>query len=177
VTGPAAWRRVLPATVGLLLVACAALVIIGLTIERGSSPHVETGVVEPTQHSESAEGTQAETGDEQPPVNTAHSESAEGEAVLGVPIESPVALAGLAVVSVALAALVWRRATRPVTGVVIVFTVAAGALDVAEISRQLSGDRVGLAVLAGLIALLRVATVTGATVLWRAAPTHTAAAG
>jgi hypothetical protein len=173
VTGPAAWRRALPAVVGLLLVVCAALVIIGVTIERGGEAHTDTGVAS-TGHSEGAEGGHAETGGEQPHADSpAHQEGAAAEAVLGVPIESPAALVGLAV---GLAALVWRRPTRLVTGVVVVFTVAAGVLDVAEISRQLSADRAWLAVLAGLIAVLRVATLAGAAVLWRAAATRAAAA-
>lgn len=36
-TAPADWRRVLPAVVGALLVVCAALVIIGVSLERRSN--------------------------------------------------------------------------------------------------------------------------------------------
>jgi len=45
-------------------------------------------------------------------------------------------------------------------------------LHVAEISRQLSAGRAGLAVLAMLIVLLRVATLAGTALLCRAAPTR-----
>jgi hypothetical protein len=57
---------------------------------------------------------------------------------------------------------------------VVVFAVAAGVLDVAEVSRQFTADRVGLAVLAMVVALLRVATVAGGAVVWRAAPSRVA---
>lgn len=164
-TGPAAWRRTLPAMIGALLVVCAALVIIGVSLERGGEQgHTDTGAVESSEHTET-EGEHAESR-EQP-----HTE----ETLLGAAIESPAALVGLGVVSVALAALVWRRPTRPVAGAVIVFTIAAGVLDVVEISRQLSADRGGLAVLAMVIALLRVATLAGAAMLWRTMPARTAA--
>jgi hypothetical protein len=76
-------------------------------------------------------------------------------------------LTGLAVVSVPLAAAVWRRLTRLVTGAMAVFTVGAGVFDAVEIGRQLSADRAGLAVLAGVIVLLRVATLAGAVTLSR----------
>lgn len=163
-TGPAAWRRTLPAMIGALLVVCAALVIIGVSLEHGGDTHTDTGAVESSEHTET-EGEHAESG-EQP-----HTE----ETLLGAAIESPAALVGLGVVSVGLAALVWRRPTRPVAGAVIVFTIAAGVLDVVEISRQLSADRGGLAVLAMVIALLRVATLAGAAMLWRTMPARTAA--
>jgi hypothetical protein len=146
----------------------AALVIIGVSIERGGEGHADTGAVESTErtegeHAESSEGTHHEE-----PV---HADAAvhKEETVLGMPIESPAALVGLAVVSLGLAVLVWRRPTRLVTGGVVVFTVAAGVLDVVEISRQVTADRAGLVVLAGLIVLLRVVTVAGAAMLWRTA--------
>ena len=166
-TRPATSRRslpsVLPAIVGVLLVACAALVIVGVGLERsGEAGHADTGAVESAEH---AEGENAEPGEESHDENTVHDE----EALLGIPIESPPALVGLAVGSVGLALLVWRRPTRLVAGAVIVVSVGAGVLDVVEIGRQLSADRMGLAVLAVLIAVLRVVTVTGAAVLWRAA--------
>jgi hypothetical protein len=165
VTRPVDWRRTLPAVVGLLMVVCAAMVIIGVSIERGGEGHADTGTVESTEHTEgehaeSSEGTHAEE-----PVH-------EEGAVLGVSIESLAALVGLAVVSVGLAVLVWRRPTRLVVGAVIVFTVSAGVLDVIEISRQVSADRASLVVLAGLIVLLRVATVACAAMLWRTAGTR-----
>jgi hypothetical protein len=50
-----------------------------------------------------------------------------------------------------------------------VVAVGAGVLEVADVARQLSADRAGLAVLPMLNAVLRVAIVAGAVVLWRAA--------
>lgn len=168
-SGWTAWRRVLPAVVGALLLVCASLVIVGVSIEHGSEAGSGTGLAVSSEHGQSHEGANegAETAE---PEHAGSGEriEAEGQAsVLGVPIESPAALTGLAVVSVALAVLVWRRPTRLVVGGVVVFTVAAGVLDVAEIGRQFSGDRVDLAVLAMVIVLLRLTTLAGATVLWR----------
>ncbi|HEV8560158.1 MAG TPA: hypothetical protein VGR06_27815 [Actinophytocola sp.] len=169
-TGRSAWRRALPAAVGLLLVVCAALVIIGVLIERGGETHTEGGVAATTEHTE---GERAEPGEERPPA-----EDAGDETVVGIRLESPAALVGLAVVSVGLAVWLWRRPARPAAGVVTVFTVAAGVLDVAEISRQLAADQTGLVVLAGLIVLLRLVTVAGAVALWRSiSPAGSAPAG
>ncbi len=183
-TRPATRHRalsgVLPAVVGVLLVVCAALVIVGVSLERnGEDSHTDTGAVESTEHAEGEnDGSGEETHDENAGrgENTGRGEDAvhDEEAVLGMRIESPAALAGLAVVSVGMALLVWRRPTRLVTAAVVVVSVGAGVLDAMEIGRQLSADRVGLAALAVVIAVLRLATVTGAAVLWRTTQPRTA---
>jgi hypothetical protein len=127
-------------------------------------------VAETTEHTE---GERAEPGEERPAAEDAGSET-----VAGIRLESPAALVGLAVVSVGLAVWLWRRPARPVTGVVIVFSVAAGVLDVAEISRQLAADQTGLVVLVGLTVLLRLVTVAGAVAVWPSlSPAGSAPAG
>jgi hypothetical protein len=153
-------RRALPALVGVLLVVCAGLVIVGVAIERGGETDTHTGeVVESGEH--------VEAGHHDPAAEATHAEA--GESAMVEALESPAALAGLAVVSIGLAVLVWRRPIRAVVAAVVVVAVVAGVFDVIEFGRHLSGDRIGLALLAGSIAVLRVATVVGALLLWRPA--------
>jgi hypothetical protein len=160
-------RRYLSAMVGLLLIVCAALVIAGVSIERGGESHTPSG--ETAEHVEAGHEEQPEAHQPQAP-----SESAESGVVRT--LESPVALAALAVVSVGLAALIWWRPTRPVAVTVAVVAVIAGVFDLIELIRHLSADRGGLAALAGLILALRVVTVAGAAMLLRRAGRNTSAA-
>jgi hypothetical protein len=161
-------RRALPASVGLLLVLCAALVILGVSLERGGETHTGTGEVtesvEPGRHDEHAGDESSEHVDIE-----RHADTHDGESALAEALESPAALSGLAIVSLALAVLVWRRPTRWVTLTVAVASVAAGVADGIEVGRHLSADRSGLAVLAAAILLLRIITVAGAIMLWRTA--------
>ena len=179
---PADGRRLLPGIVGLLLIACAALVIAGVSIERGgensdhrgeTAEHVETGHDEhPGGHGQDL----PEAHQEQPPgahESARASEAAESGVVRT--LESPAALAALAVFSVGLAALIWWRPTRVIAAAVAVVTVIAGAFDLIELLRHLSADRAGLAALAGLILALRVVTVAGAVMLLRRAGPNTSA--
>jgi hypothetical protein len=75
--------------------------------------------------------------------------------VLGVRIESPAAVTGAAIVSVALEGLIWRRPTRWVTAAVVLVAAGAAALDVAEIRRIAAA----WAALATVIALTHLALV------------------
>lgn len=173
-TSVSARLRVLPAVVAMLLLACAALLIAGGSIEKstesGTHAAPETSVVETPGHNERAEHSAEGAVPEQT------GEGGPGESVLGVPLESPAALAAMAVVSVALA-LLGRPPIRVVTGAVVMFAVAAGVLDVAEVVRQVAADRTGLAALAALIALLRAAILVGAALLWRAARSRPTTSG
>ena len=152
-------RRNLPTLVGLLLVLSAALVILGVSLERGSETHSGNAEVAETVE----RGHDEHGGDE----STGHADEEAGEPAFVKSLESPAVLAGLAVVSVGLAVLVWRRPNKPVTATVAVTATAAGVADVLELTRHLSAERTGLAVLAVVIVILRVLTVTGALVLWR----------
>jgi hypothetical protein len=171
------WHRRLPAALALLLMAGAALVLLGATVEhRGAS---ETGrAVESsagTSHTEQAGEAGGGEGGESAKANghqigEVAGEQSENETVLGVRVESPVALTALVSASAGLAVLVWRRPTRLVAAAVVAFALAAGAFDVAEIDRQLSAERTVLALLAVTVLLLRAATVTAAALLWRNTP-------
>ena len=152
------WRRRLPAAVAVLLVACAALVLLGATAEhRGTTETVDTSRSE---QAEQAEHSAAGSGE-------VPGEQGKDETVLGVRVESPVALTGLALVSAGLALLVWRRPTRLVAAAVVAFALVAAVFDVAEIDRQLSAERTALALVAVAVVLLRAATVAGAVLIWR----------
>ena len=84
-------------------------------------------------------------------------------------LESPAAVIGVVVVSILLACAVFFRPQRPTLAAVAIFTVVAAALDIVELINQVKEDRSGLAVLVGLILLLRILTLVGTARLWRAA--------
>ena len=109
-----------------LLIVCAALVIVGVSLE--------------TEESAAEEGS----------------------------LESFWPLAGLAVASLGLAFLIWRQPTRLIAGAVIAFSAGAAVFDVLELTRQHSG----LVLLAVVIVILRLTTITAAALLWRT--THSA---
>ncbi|WP_146221067.1 hypothetical protein [Mycolicibacterium moriokaense] len=157
-----------------LLVAAAALLVVGVLLER----HTESGAEHPvvatsgeqqeSHRGESTEGTHAEGG-------TAPG-SHDGEAaeqLTGINVESAWVVALGAIVSIALAVAVWRRPNRAVSATVVAFAAAALVLDVLEINHQIGADRIGLAALAGVIAALRVATVIGGAYLFRSRPAAT----
>jgi hypothetical protein len=117
---------------------------------------------EPAEHSDT-DG-HAEGAEEHAAEQSTHTEPA-NETVLGVRIESPAAVTGVAIVSVALEGLIWRRPTRWVTAAVVLVAAGAAALDVAEIRRIAAA----WAALATVIALTHLAVVAGAVILWRRA--------
>jgi hypothetical protein len=152
-------RRWLPAVLALLLVAAAALLVVGVSLERGdrdAAAATRSGEVGPDESTGEGEA-------------AGHTGAAAAEAPLGLPLESTGAVAALVVGSLALAAAVWRRPVRLVLGVVAAFAIVAGVLDVTEASHQLDDSHTGLAALAGAIATTRVLVVLGAGWLWRTA--------
>lgn len=128
-------RRAFPAIIALLLLIAAALVIVGATLEKGAT----------AEHSEVAEHSES----------TEHPESAE-PALAGI-LESPVSLGGMAAVSLIVAVAVWRRPTRPVLAVVILFTIGAAVFDSLEIQSKTNGES---ALLALVIAILGIRAAT-----------------
>jgi drug/metabolite transporter (DMT)-like permease len=104
--------------------------------------------------------------------NEAEQSDGDGERALGIDVESPDLVATAVVVSLLLAALVWRRPTRRLLLLIAVAAAAFAVLDAAEVAHQLHENRTGLALLAGLIAALHAAaaalaihqTTTAATV-------------
>lgn len=162
-------RGRLPAVLALLLAACAVLLIIGVSIEHSSASDrhdARPAAADQYKHEGEGEG-EGEHAGEGTEAHTEQAGSESSETVLGVSIESPGTVGAMTVVSVALAALVWRRPTRPVTAVLVAFAVGAGVLDVAEVGHQVTEDRMGLASLAALIAALRLLVLVGAVALWR----------
>ncbi len=147
-----------------LLVASAALFAIGVTLERSAESDEASAVSgEPSESSEAghSEAEEAEEG---------HSEEGEGEAVegaesthseseetlLGIDIESPLAVGSGVVVSLILAAFAIRSNNKTVLIVIALFALGFAVLDGRELLHQLDEDRTGLAVLAGVIGVLHV---------------------
>jgi hypothetical protein len=173
--------RSLPAAAAALLLLSTALLVLGVVLENrgepatssapGSTPSgstsqpIEQG--EPEAHQES--GAHEEPGHQGDNADTHASDAASGETVLGVPIESPGAVAAAVIVSVALAVLVWRRPNRPVTTVVALAAAGAVVLDLAEVGHQISENRDGLAAFAALVATGHLAVVIAAAIMWRRA--------
>lgn len=161
--------RLLPATVAALLLLSTGLLVLGVILENHASGSETPGpsVSEPAEHSD-AEGPAEGGTDEHTAEPSRHTEST-SETVVGVRVESPAAVTAAAIVSVALAGLVWRRPTRWVTAAVALLAAGAAALDIAEISHQAADNRGGLAALAALIALMHLVVAGGAVILWRRA--------
>ena len=89
---------------------------------------------------------------------------------------SPVPVGVFAMVSLGLAALVWRRPDRSViAGIVLV--AAAGVLDVVEIIHQVGLSRARLATPAVLVAVLHLGVIAGGARLWVTAGADTTGGG
>ena len=86
-----------------------------------------------------------------------HSESS-SETILGLNLESTTLVIIAAAMSVAFAALTWRRDERALLFAAMVFAVVFATFDTAEVAHQIKESRAGLALLAATIALLHVAT-------------------
>lgn len=163
---PARTSGRLPGVVAALLVLGAALLILGSSLERADDEAARPPIpTESAQHDESTERAESARGEEAH--HDGSSVAASQESPLFELLESPVSIAGFGLVSLGLAAAVWRRPTRPVLAVVLLFAAAAAVLDTVEIGIQLSADRTGLAVLAGVIVVTRIAVIGGAIQLWR----------
>jgi len=143
--------------VAILLLLAAALVIVGVSIESAQG-HIETTTT--NEHTESGE-----VGEGHPQPST--SPGIEGATVLGIPLESPILIGGLAVASVVLAAAIWLRPGRLTAVLVIAFSIAAGVFDVAEIQNQAAEDAGVLLAAAVVVVLLRLLTILGSVVILR----------
>lgn len=153
--------RSLPAAIAALLLLSTALLVLGVIVEShgsGSESH-SSSASEPG-------NSDWEGGDERAAEPARHADST-SETVLGIRAESPGTVTAAAIVSVALAGLLWRRPTRWVCAAVALVAAGATALDISEISHQIAANRGGLAVLAVVIALAHLGVVIGALVLWR----------
>jgi hypothetical protein len=136
-----------------LLVVGAALFVVGAAIERGDHRDEPATAVrtsrEQVGHDEAAEaGGAASTAEK--------AEAGDEEKVLGLDVESPGLLAVGMVLSLALAAFVWRRPRRSAFLVVAVFAAAFTVFDVAEVVHQLDRSKAELAVLAAIVVVVHV---------------------
>jgi hypothetical protein len=139
-----------PRVIAMLLIVAAALFVIGVTSERDEDTHSDEPTSETGEHDEA---TEADEGTETPTAEPAEGETGENEVrVLGIDVESPLAIAAAVVVSVLLAGVVWRRPTRRLLVVIAVVAAAFAVLDIAEVVHQVDENRTGLALLAGVIA-------------------------
>jgi hypothetical protein len=156
----------LPLLIAVLLVVAAALFGVGVAMEHsGGDTHAAVATTGSAGHTETGQ-----EGSESGTAPAGHSETATSERVLGIALESPATVTAAVVVSLLLAGLVWRYPRRPVLIVVALFAAGAAVFDVAEVARQVSADRAGVAALAVVVAVLHVAVVVvAATVLLRPA--------
>lgn len=129
----------------------------------------EEATAEPSESSEAGSPVEPSTaaGDvEGSAAEGSHVEGGHSERVFGVPTETPGTIAVVVAVSLLLAALVLRRLRRIVLVAVVAFAAGAAILDIGEVARQLGEHRAGLVVLAGLVAVLHIAVVAAAVLLW-----------
>ena len=141
-----------------LLVIGAALFAVGVAAERNSeddhrdepvATQVDEGEeAEPNDAAETAKETQAdEAGDR-------HEQEEGGESVLGINAEStPLVVIGVGM-SIAFAVLVWFRRDRWLLWTVAAFAALFTVFDVAEMLHQIDEDRTGIAVIAGVLAVV-----------------------
>jgi hypothetical protein len=156
------------ALVVLILAATAALVL-GVALERDARSHEAlrtSGEAAPVRHAaESGVGSEAgETGESTEsgtvsgaPPRGERAREERSERLLGVDPESSGLLAVAVVVSLALAALVWRGEPPWLLGLVALVMAAFAALDVREVVHQIDESRTGLTLVALLVAALHLA--------------------
>ena len=159
------------------MTAATALFVVGVTTERGESePHSGERIEQPR---ETGESHTAETGGEgeETPAHTAGGESgrhthAEPH-ILGVNPESTllVALATVGSLLLVVAVVRWPRAAALLVLVALAM-LAFAALDVREVAHQFDEEHAGVALLAGVIAVLHLAAAGVAAVQAKAAADH-----
>jgi hypothetical protein len=161
-----------------LLLAAAAAFVIGVAVERdqghaesahSQSPvpsageagnHSEAG--EAGSHSEAGEQGSEPTGNGEASKTGGTSEHGSDESVLGIDPESNAAVTTAVLISVLLAAAVWRWPVLPTLLAGAVFCLAAAAFDIREVAHQTAEGRTGVAVLAALVAALHLAAAASA---------------
>jgi len=173
----------------LLLVAATALFVVGVSIEKSSGDTydeasaaateqgggAETGDEHAGESGEAAESGRAAQSGEAGETAEGHIEPAAGKAseedetLVGIDLEATGFVALAAAVSLAVALAVWLRpGWALLLAVVVVVMVAFAALDVREVFHQVDEDDGGLALLAGVVAALHLATAAGALLMRRA---------
>lgn len=143
-----------------LLIAGAALFVIGVTAERNTADtHTETSTetaqTDTTAHVEEAGGEEAPHTEESATAQEGHTESS-SETVFGVNLESTALVIVAAIASLTLAALTWRWNLRLLLVAAVAFAVVFAVVDIAELVHQIEESRVGIAALAAAIAVLHI---------------------
>lgn len=147
------------------LVASTALFTLGVALERSAtsahqeaSPPTASPVTAESSGTEEGGGESVHTGE----VGTTETGGSDATFV-GLDLESWPLVAIATVVSLALAAVVWFRPGPAVFGILVLFGAVFAILDIAEVAHQVKESRAGLAVLAGLVAMLHlfVASLAG----------------
>jgi hypothetical protein len=133
--------------------------VVGVVAERQSGHHDEPAATATTESvgetgNEAAEQSDAES-QASPGTAAEHGESTEAR-VLGVDLESPGLVVAVVLASVGLAAWVWRRQNTVALVVVAVFAGVFAVFDIAEVAHQIDESRPGIAVLAGVVAVIHV---------------------
>jgi Flp pilus assembly protein TadB len=163
-----------------LMLAATAAFVVGVAVERAGDDH-PAAVEAAEHHSETAEHDSAAEGAEHSEAaeHDERSELAEGGETheqseelrpLGIDVEATPFVVLVAIVSVALALVVWLRPSVGLLVLVAFAMLAFAALDVREIAHQLDEDDTGLALLAALVAALHAAAATTAVLLARRPP-------
>jgi Flp pilus assembly protein TadB len=135
--------------ISILLLATAALFVLGVVIERRDENHLESTELSATgAHDESVEGRQ------EPESEAAQSSAHEEQVtrVLGINAESTPLVVLAVAASVLLAILTWRSDSRLILTVVGLIAAGFTVFDLAEVVHQLDESRGGLAFTAALIA-------------------------
>jgi hypothetical protein len=151
------------ATIGrllaVLIIVGAALFVIGVVAERQSGHHDEpaaTATAESAGESGDEAAEHSGAGSEASPGTAAEQGESSEERVLGVDLESPGLVAAVVLASVGLAVWVWRRQNTVALVVVAVFAGVFAVFDIAEVAHQVNESRPGIAVLAGVLAVIHI---------------------
>ena len=158
-----------------LLFAAALAFVVGVSLERNAISAGSTTTSIQTGSGTSGESSgQAEENNETAGGGPAESQAVgeSSERVLGVDPESIPAVIAMVGLSVLVAIAAWWRPARPVLIITVLCCTGAMLLDFVEVSRQINLNHAGIAVVAGLVALLH--AIAGAAAGLAAASLHRA---
>ena len=156
--------------ISILLLATAALFVLGVVIERRDENHRES-----TERSVTAAHDESVEGGQEPESEAAHSSAHEDKEtrVLGINPESTPLVVFAVAASVLLAILTWRSESRLLLTVVALVAAGFTVFDLAEVVHQLDESRGGLAFTAAVIAAGHAFIAALATISATRTPHHT----
>ena len=162
-----------------LLLAAAAAFVIGVVVERDHA-HAETATSQNSSTSAGEEGTHSEAGEgghesagngETSTTGERDSAGVGDESVLGIDPETTAAVATAVLLSLLIAAVVWRWPVLRALLAGAIFCVAAAVFDGREVAHQTADGRAGVAAIALLVAVLHLAAAAcagaGSAQRWR----------